>query len=50
MLIANKKVSKNWEEDFNAFVPGMIEENEPCYVLYRFVSLFQSGDGLIVFF
>lgn len=30
-----QEVKKNWEKDYDKFIAPLIEENTPCYILYR---------------
>lgn len=34
----HKKVQHTWDKDFDSFVQPLIEENQPCYLLYRLDS------------
>ncbi|KAG5889236.1 hypothetical protein JTB14_006372 [Gonioctena quinquepunctata] len=35
ILDDHKNIKHNWEKDFDAYISPIIEENQPCYLLYR---------------
>lgn len=35
VLDDHKEVKNNWEKDFDIYVTPLVEENQPCYILYR---------------
>ena len=38
-LDESKETKGNWKEDWDGYVLSVIDDNEPCYLLYRFVFL-----------
>lgn len=43
MLGAHKELSRRWDADYDAFVLPLLDEQQPCYVLYRLDS--QNAQG-----
>ncbi|XP_074030318.1 twinfilin actin binding protein [Leptinotarsa decemlineata] len=43
VLDNHKNVKHNWEKDFDACISQLIEENQPCYLLYRLDNKNSSG-------
>lgn len=43
MLGAHKDLSRRWDADYDAFVLPLLDEQQPCYVLYRLDS--QNAQG-----
>lgn len=39
----HKEVKHSWEKDFEKYLAEIIEENQPCYVLFRLDSKNASG-------
>ena len=35
VLASHKDVKSTWEKDFDKCITPLIEENQPCYLLYR---------------
>lgn len=35
VLSSYKEVKNSWEKDFDKMVTPLIEEDQPCYILYR---------------
>ncbi|KAL0277199.1 UNVERIFIED_CONTAM: hypothetical protein PYX00_004563 [Menopon gallinae] len=49
VLADYKKVNKTWDSDFEKFVPSLIVEDQPCYILYRLDTKNSSGyDWLLI--
>lgn len=42
-LGSSKKASKKWDQEFDAFVQPMLEDDTPCYILYRLDSTNNQG-------
>ncbi|XP_044271825.1 twinfilin [Tribolium madens] len=42
-LASHKEVKHSWDKDFDACITPLIEENQPCYLLYRLDSKNSSG-------
>lgn len=38
-----KDVKHSWDKDFDSFVKPLIEENQPCYIIYRLDTKNDSG-------
>uniref|UniRef100_A0A8D8VYF0 Twinfilin n=2 Tax=Cacopsylla melanoneura TaxID=428564 RepID=A0A8D8VYF0_9HEMI len=51
VLSGHKKVVGSWTQDFDKYVPDMIEDAQPCYILYRFDTKNETGgyDWLLIF-
>ncbi|KAI5756249.1 twinfilin isoform X2 [Diaphorina citri] len=51
VLAGYKKVVGTWTQDFDKYVPDLIQEAQPCYILYRFDSKNETGghDWLLIF-
>jgi len=43
VLGAHKELSRRWDADYDAFVLPLLDEQQPCYVLYRLDS--QNAQG-----
>lgn len=43
MLGAHKELSRRWDADYDPFVLPLLDEQQPCYVLYRLDS--QNAQG-----
>lgn len=43
MLGAHKELSRRWDADYDALVLPLLDEQQPCYVLYRLDS--QNAQG-----
>ncbi|XP_063922273.1 twinfilin [Zophobas morio] len=43
VLASHKDVKSTWEKDFDKCITPLIEENQPCYLLYRLDSKNSSG-------
>ncbi|CAH2312618.1 twinfilin-2 [Pelobates cultripes] len=43
MLGAHKELRLNWDQDYDALVLPLLDETEPCYILYRLDS--QNAQG-----
>ncbi|NWW52919.1 TWF2 protein, partial [Pedionomus torquatus] len=43
VLGAHKELSRRWDNDYDAFVLPLLDEQQPCYVLYRLDS--QNAQG-----
>ncbi|KFQ93532.1 Twinfilin-2, partial [Nipponia nippon] len=43
VLGAHKELSRHWDADYDAFVLPLLDEQQPCYVLYRLDS--QNAQG-----
>lgn len=43
VLADHKDVKNNWEKDFDKYVTPSIQENQPCYILYRLDTKNSSG-------
>lgn len=43
MLGAYREPEKSWEQDYDHFLLPLLDEQEPCYVLYRLDS--QNAQG-----
>lgn len=35
VLSAFKEVKNSWEKDYDVVITPLVEENQPCYILYR---------------
>lgn len=35
MLGASKELSRHWDKDYDSFVLPLLDELQPCYILYR---------------
>ncbi|KAJ8920089.1 hypothetical protein NQ315_011744 [Exocentrus adspersus] len=42
-LTDQKEVKGNWEKDFDKYVPASVEEDQPCYILFRLDTKNSSG-------
>nr|CAI5845579.1 unnamed protein product [Callosobruchus analis] len=38
-----KEVKHSWDKDFEKYVPPLVEENQPCYILFRLDGKDSSG-------
>lgn len=38
-----KESSRTWDQDFDFFVPPLLEDNVPCHILYRLDSTNEQG-------
>jgi twinfilin-like protein len=43
VLASHKDVKSTWDKDFDKYVTPLVEENQPCYLLYRLDSKNSSG-------
>lgn len=34
-LVDHKAVKKDWEKDYDALIKPLVEDDVPCYILYR---------------
>lgn len=37
--------SGTWEEDYEALLPSLLEDTEPCYILFRLDSSDAAGNA-----
>lgn len=42
-LSTYKEAKNSWDKDFDALIKPLIEENQPCYIIYRFDTKNTSG-------
>lgn len=42
-LGATRKASKQWDQEYDAFVLPLLEDDVPCYILYRLDSTNNQG-------
>lgn len=49
VLSATKDCINTWDKDYDTLIKPLIEENQPCYLLYRFDTKNSSGfDWLLI--
>lgn len=37
-LSTYKELKNSWEKDYDTFVKPLVEEDQPCYILYRLIA------------
>ncbi|KAJ8964850.1 hypothetical protein NQ314_004568 [Rhamnusium bicolor] len=48
VLSDHKDVKNNWEKDFDKYITPLIEENQPCYILYRQQKILLGLNGYLL--
>lgn len=43
VLGAHRDLKKNWDQDYDSFILPLLDESQPCYILYRLDS--QNAQG-----
>lgn len=45
-----KNVKNGWEKDYDKLVIPLIEDDQPCYILYRFLAKLIANTEMFIYF